>query len=109
MGFYDMARNAFTEGANKAKESNKNKFAKKQKRMAEIKASRTTLESHNKISSDLRAEKGKLREAKLESFGFGKKRRKAVASGILKVVDANSKRFKKPKGKGKKYKPVDLW
>ena len=95
-----LIRDAFGEGASRARKPGKTKAQKLQ----EIRGRRQALDSKNKLNREYSAEKSRFREAKLESFGLGKARRKKFAKGISKLAKANSKRFNAPKkrkrGKG---------
>ena len=100
---------AFNEGSKKAKASSKKKWAKKATQLNELRSARASLESKNQLSRDLRSEKGKLREAKLESFGMGKERRKKFATGVKNIANSNSRRFRKRRGGGGNFKKIDIF
>lgn len=88
---------AFNEGWEKGKKPGKTKAQK----LAELRKKRALLDSKNKLSREYRAEKSKYREAKLESFGLDKAKRKKIGKSLRKFAAANQKRFGgRRKGKG---------
>lgn len=88
----DNVGDALKEGGRKAKRSTKSI----QQRLEETRTRRKTLETSNKLHSEFRSEKGKLREAKLESFGLGRARRKNIGK-VMRKLSKGSRKFKPPR------------